>query len=88
MLQKRSTLLFLGGYKQLSDLVSSSSCVEEGILTINFFTTTAYSEVVLLMFYMAQQAKRKLCCFKLNNCKHSAAVSSEYGGLWKSKAAV
>lgn len=55
LLQKRSTLLFSGGYKQFSNLVFSSSCVEEGILTINFFTTTAYSEVVLLVFYMAQQ---------------------------------
>lgn len=86
MLQKRSTLLYLGGYKQFSNLVSS--CVEEGILTINFITTTAYSEVVLLMFYMAQQAKRELCCFKWNNCKHDAAISSEYGSFGKSKAAV
>jgi hypothetical protein len=33
LFQKRSTVIFLRGYKQFSNLVSNSSCVEEGILT-------------------------------------------------------
>jgi hypothetical protein len=83
--KKGSILLFVGGYKQFSNLVSISSCVEGGAQTVTFFTTTVYSEVALLMLYMAQQAKRELCCSKLDNCEHDAGVLSEYGSFGKSK---
>jgi hypothetical protein len=87
LLQKGSTSLFLGGCKQFSNIVFSYSYIEEGFLTINFFTTATYSELVLLMFYMTT-ADTELCCFKRNSCKHDTAVSSEYGRFGKSEAAV